>query len=115
MRVDVVGGLALGVTVRAGGGRVEVDARFDDGGLHLRPIAFRVVAGEAAPGLHRDGPARIGEGRRGLHPSSVASDRRDGPVALAVDAARRAILEATSTRGGRTRPAPTDPALWRGR
>ncbi len=66
VRVDVVGGLAIGVTVRAGDGRVEVDARLGDGLLHLRPIALRVVAGEAAPGLHRGGPERVGEGRRGF-------------------------------------------------
>ena len=96
------------------GGRVEVDARPRRWSPPSRRSRSRVVAGEAAPGLHRGGPARVGEGRRG---APIECSERPAVRACRTGESRgeAGYTEATSTRGGRTRPAPTDPALSRGR
>jgi hypothetical protein len=66
VRMDVVARMCLvAVPVEAGRGRIEVDAGGLDGGLDLRAITLRVVAGQVAPGLHRRHPAVIVEVRRG--------------------------------------------------
>ena len=107
VRVDVVARVRLvAVAVAAGRDRIEVDAGRLDRRPCLRAVLLGIVAGQVAPAPHQ----RV----RGRPAGFVARPRIEcsepgrgaGPVG---------ILMSISTRGGRTRPAPTDPAHRRGR